>query len=188
MEDLKYLGAILSIKNDWSKEINIRTNKAEKTFYALLKFLNSKTPSRRSKMRLYVSIIKSLQACSPWTTTTTATERKLDVGSWRRRYIKELQEIMNFAPVNTFIEGQRIQWLLGHILRREENDSLRVAFEWKSVGKRPRGRLREMWVDGVTEDLNTMDIEDGHEIVQDRKEWRDIVVTAIERVRLTLKE
>jgi len=29
---LKYLRETLSIKNDWSKEINIRINKAEKTF------------------------------------------------------------------------------------------------------------------------------------------------------------
>lgn len=54
VEELKYLGAKLSIKNDWSKEINIRINKAEKTFYALLKFLNCKMLSRRSKTKLYV--------------------------------------------------------------------------------------------------------------------------------------
>jgi len=34
VEAFKYLGATLSIKNDWSKEINIRINKAEKTLYA----------------------------------------------------------------------------------------------------------------------------------------------------------
>jgi hypothetical protein len=33
--DFKYLGATLSIKNDWGKEISIRINKAQKACYAL---------------------------------------------------------------------------------------------------------------------------------------------------------
>ncbi|KAF0741196.1 Reverse transcriptase domain-containing protein [Aphis craccivora] len=65
-----------------------------------------------------------------------------NVGCWRRRFNTELQEIMNLAPVTNFIKGQRIQWL-GHILRREENGSVRVAFERKPKGKRPRGRPRK---------------------------------------------
>lgn len=62
-EKLKYLRATL--KADWSKKINIRINKAENTFYALLKFLNSKT-------RLYVSIVRSTltYGYEAWTTTT----------------------------------------------------------------------------------------------------------------------
>lgn len=32
VEEFKYLEATLSIKNDWSKEINIYTNKAEKSY------------------------------------------------------------------------------------------------------------------------------------------------------------
>jgi hypothetical protein len=37
--DFKYLGATLSIKNEWVKEISIRINKAPKACYALTKFL-----------------------------------------------------------------------------------------------------------------------------------------------------
>ncbi|KAL4090324.1 hypothetical protein QTP88_025183 [Uroleucon formosanum] len=187
VEEFKYLGATLSIKNDWSKEINIRINKAEKTFYALLKFLNSKTLSRRSKTRLYGSIIRPslTYGCETWTTTVT-TERRLrtfenriwrkicgpvfdtNVRCWRRRFNRELQEIMNLTPVTSFIKGQRIQWL-GHILRREENDPVRDAFEWKPMGIRPRGRPKKRWIDGVAEDLKEMGIEDWRVIAQDRK-------------------
>jgi len=35
--DFKYLGVTLSTKNDWSKEIRIRINKAQRTFSALTK-------------------------------------------------------------------------------------------------------------------------------------------------------
>lgn len=57
VNDFGYLGAMLSSKNDWSKEINIRINKARKTFYALTKFFTSKMISRRTKVRLYVANI-----------------------------------------------------------------------------------------------------------------------------------
>lgn len=65
-----------------------------------------------------------------------------NVGIWRRKYNRELQQIMNLAPVTIFTKGQRIQWL-GHILKREKNDPIQDAFEWKPVGKRPMGCPRK---------------------------------------------
>lgn len=144
VNDFKYLGATLHTKNDWLKEINIRMDKAEKTFYALSKFFNAKM-SRRTKSRLYVAIIRPVLVywCEAWTTITT-TERKLrtfenrvwrkicepildtHTGVWRRRYNRELQEMLEIGTIINFIKGQRIQWL-GHIMRWEENEPLRVA-------------------------------------------------------------
>jgi len=72
----------------------------------------------------------------------------MTVGSWQKRYNRELQKIMSLAPVTNFIKGQRIQWLRP-ILRREKNDPLRVTFKWKPQGKRPRGYFRKRWIDGV---------------------------------------
>lgn len=51
-----------------------------------------------------------------------------NMGSWRRRYNRELQEMMSLTSVTNFIKSQRIQWL-GHILRREKNNPQGVAFE-----------------------------------------------------------
>jgi len=72
--------------------------------------------------------------------------------------------MINLVPVTNFKD----QWL-GHILRREENDPVRVTLEWIPTGKRPRGLPRKRWIDGVEEDLKTMGIEDWHEVAQDRK-------------------
>lgn len=49
---------------------------------------------------------------------------------------------MGLAPVGSFISGQRIQWL-GHLMRRNEEDAVRVVLEWRPTGKRPRGRPRK---------------------------------------------
>lgn len=38
VSDFKYLRATLSTNNDWSKEINIRINKAQKVIYSLTKW------------------------------------------------------------------------------------------------------------------------------------------------------
>jgi hypothetical protein len=38
-ENFKYLGATLSMKNDWAKEIGIRISKTERTFFAMKKCL-----------------------------------------------------------------------------------------------------------------------------------------------------
>lgn len=196
VDDFKYLGTTLSTKNDWSKEIDIRLNKAEKTFYALSKFFNTKMLSRRTKIRIYVAIIRPTltYGCEAWTTTTT-TERKLrtfenrvwrkicgpvldaHTGEWRRRYNRELTDMLEMGTITNFIKGQRIQWL-GHIMRRGENEPLRAALEWVPHGKRPRGRPRKRWLDGVEEDLLRMGIENWREIAYDRDRWREIVVAA----------
>jgi len=62
VSDFKYLGATLSTKNDWSKEISIRIiqiNKAQEVFCALTKFFTFKILSRKIKARLYVAIIRT---------------------------------------------------------------------------------------------------------------------------------
>lgn len=51
----------------------------------------------------------------------------MNMGTWCKRYSRELQEMMGLAH---FVKGQRVQWL-DHILRRRANDSLGVTFEWK---------------------------------------------------------
>jgi hypothetical protein len=45
----QYLGAILNIKNDWSKEIGIRITKVERAAFALSQFLKSKLFSKKTK-------------------------------------------------------------------------------------------------------------------------------------------
>lgn len=94
--------------------------------------------------------------------------------NWRRRYNKELYNMLELAPV-TFIKGQRIQWI-GHIMRRGENEAARVALEWRPQGKIHRGRPRKRWIDMVEENLKTLGVEDWREAVQDRDGWRSVVM------------
>jgi hypothetical protein len=88
-------------------------------------------------------------------------------GNWQRRYNRELYDMLELTTVTSFIKSQRIQWL-GHIMRRRENEIVRVTLEWKPIGKRPRGRPRKRWIDVVEEDLKILGVENWRETVQDR--------------------
>jgi len=58
VNEFQYLGVMLSVKNDWSREIGIRITKAEKAAFALSKFLKSKLFLKKTKTRLYTAIIR----------------------------------------------------------------------------------------------------------------------------------
>ncbi|KAF0768006.1 MICOS complex subunit Mic60-like [Aphis craccivora] len=68
VEEFQYLGTILSMKNDWSREIGSRITKSERAYFALLKFFKSKLFSKRTKIRLYTSIIRPILTydCEVW--------------------------------------------------------------------------------------------------------------------------
>ena len=196
VNEFQYLGAMLSVRNDWSREIGIRITKAERAAFALNKFLKSKLFSKKTKIRLYTTIIRPTltYGCEAWTTTSN-TERRLRTfenkiwriicgpvydnraGAWRRKFNRELQDELELAPVTSFISGQRIQWL-GHVMRRNEEETVRTVLEWKPTGKRPRGRPRKRWLDTVEEDLKKIGVQEWRTIVHNREEWRKIVMAA----------
>ncbi|KAF0753469.1 Uncharacterized protein FWK35_00019834 [Aphis craccivora] len=84
--------------------------------------------------------------------------------------------MLELTTVTSIIKSQRIQWL-GHIMRRRENEVVRVTLKWKPIGKRPRGRPRKRWID-VVEDLKILGIENWRETAQDRDRWRSVVMAA----------
>jgi len=50
------------------------------------------------------------------------------------------------GPVTNFIKGQVIKWL-GHIMQIDNNETLRIAMEWKSQGKRSREKPRKKLIE-----------------------------------------
>ena len=68
----------------------------------------------------------------------------------------------------------RLRWF-GHVRRREEGHIhvLRRAVELEMVGKRPVGRPRKTWRQGVEEDLRRLNIRE--DMVDDRQQWRRLI-------------
>lgn len=62
----------------------------------------------------------------------------------------------------SYVKGQRIQWF-GHIMRREETNEVWASIEYKTTGKRPRGRPKKQWTKRVRHDLKILEVMDWEE-------------------------
>jgi len=48
VNEFQYLGAMLSVKNYWLREIGVRISKTERTLFTLSVFLKVKTPLKKN--------------------------------------------------------------------------------------------------------------------------------------------
>lgn len=84
-------------------------------------------------------------------------------------------ENVGLVPVSSSISGQRIQWI-GHLMRRNEEDAVRVVMEWKLTGKRLRGWPRKRWIDKMEEDLKKIGVQEWTTSVHNREKLMKIVM------------
>jgi hypothetical protein len=66
-----------------------------------------------------------------------------------------------------------LEWL-GHIIRINDNWTVKKIFEGKLEGRRGRGRPRLMWIDDVEDDLKNMGLKIWRINALDRVEWASI--------------
>ncbi|KAE9539532.1 hypothetical protein AGLY_004784 [Aphis glycines] len=190
VNSFKYLGSIVTEKNDITKEVAARIQAENRIYYGLEKLLSSRSLSREIKRRLYTSLIRPviLYGSETWALRKSdenkflILERRIlrkifgpikdnIIGEWRRRKNIELQEIFNENNIAETIKKKRLQWA-GHAIR-SQNSLLRMVLEQNPVGKRPLGRPKLRW-----EDLVKRDIEDlggganWKDLAMNRDAWR----------------
>jgi hypothetical protein len=66
----------------------------------------------------------------------------------------------------------------GHINRMPETSTVKKKYKWKPFTRRPVGRPKSRWEDGVRNYLKKMKLIKWTEQVQDRFKWKDIVEKA----------
>ncbi len=66
----------------------------------------------------------------------------------------------------------RLRWF-GHVVRREEDHIVRRAMEFEVEGRRPAGRPRKTWRQGVEEDMRRLNIR--AEMAGERIQWRRLI-------------
>jgi hypothetical protein len=89
-------------------------------------------------------------------------------------------EIKTRELPNTKIKSRRMRWAV-HVARMGEGTNVYRVLMGKTQGKRPLGRPRRRWEDGIRMDL--MEIGWGSvdwiQVAQDRDRWRALVNTVM---------
>jgi hypothetical protein len=76
----------------------------------------------------------------------------MDRGSWWIRTNQELYQLCGENDIVKFCKLSRLRWA-GHVIRQHDDDLSRRVLLSEPGGKRPRGRPRLRWEDGVEEDV-----------------------------------
>lgn len=193
--EFKYLGSIVTDNNDIMPEIKQRLNAGNRSFFALKKLLRSKVITRKTKLRVYKTIIRPtvIYGSETWTLTQKQEkmlitwERKIlraifgpirEGDVWRRRYNHEIAKLFKEKDIINYIKSKRIQWL-GHIERMDNSRGTKKIFKGQCQGQRKRGRPRKRWIDEVEKDLKAIKITNWKTKARDRRLWSRIVREAM---------
>jgi hypothetical protein len=97
-------------------------------------------------------------------------------GDWRKLHSEELHNLYLSPDIITQVKSRRMRWA-GHVARMGEKRKVYKVLVGKLKGRRPHGRPRRRWEDGVRMDLREIGLGcvDWIRLAQDRDRWRAVV-------------
>jgi hypothetical protein len=97
-------------------------------------------------------------------------------GEWRKLHSEELHNFYLSPDIIRQVKSKRMRWA-GHVARMGEERKVYKVLVGNLEGKRPLGRPRRRWEDGVRMDLREIGLGDVDWILlsQDRDRWRAVV-------------
>jgi hypothetical protein len=101
----------------------------------------------------------------------------MDQGRWRIGTNQEHYQLCGEDYIVKFCKLSRLRWA-GHAIRQDDEDLSRRALLSESGGKRPRGRPRLRWEDGVEEDVARLDCRNWKIVALNREGWRKLLKEA----------
>lgn len=184
VEEFCYLGSIVSKTGGGLADVLTRIKKAQNVWGMMKNIWSSNKISRNTKLRIFNTNVKSvlLYGCETWKATKEITQRlqvfvnrclrRIMRISWQDRICNaELWKLSNQKPIIEEIRMRKWNWI-GHVLRRDPNDTSRMALEWNPQGSRKRGRPTLTWRRTVLQELQNHG-----------KSWRQIKTLANSRPR-----
>ena len=187
--DFTYLGSIVDEKGGTQADIKGRVGKARAAFTSLSKIWKDRHISRKTKVKLFNSNVKSvlLYGSETWSLTKSCT-RKLQtfINTCLRRIMKihwkdkvhntTLWESTGQIPIIDEIGRRRWRWI-GHTLRKPAGTITRHALQWNPQGQRSRGRPRTTWRRQIEDDMEKGGFgwKEATRNAQDRNGWKAVV-------------
>jgi hypothetical protein len=166
-----------------------------RAFFTNKKIFQSKLISKKSKIKLYNTIIGPIviYGSECWVLTENIKQKLLVFerrtlrrifgptqkanGEWRLKTNKELENIIRHENIVRYIKSKRLSWL-GHVERMSDERVAKRIYKWKPYATRPKGRPRLRWQDEVRNDLRKMGVKNWKQRVQERKQWKEIIEQA----------
>jgi hypothetical protein len=102
---------------------------------------------------------------------------KQENGTWRKRHNYELYEILNKPNIFNYIKVKRLAWA-GHLVRVNNDRTLKKIFNTKPDGARSVGRPKLRWEDGVDQDIRTLGVNSWKKVALNRDEWAKLLKKA----------
>lgn len=186
-----YLGASIRADGDTSAEIKRRIMLANRCYYGLQKHLRSRQLFKNTKCTIYKTLIRPVltYGCESWPLTRSDEnmllrfERKVlraifgakqENGAFRRRYNFELDQDYAEPNIISVVKASRLSWA-GHLARMEPQRIPATLFRNNPQGRRGVGRPKMRWIDGVEQDLKTLQVRNWREKALDRQTWFSII-------------
>jgi hypothetical protein len=96
-------------------------------------------------------------------------------GEWRKLHSEELHNLYSYPDIIRQVMSRQIRWA-GHVARMGEERKVYKVLVGKPEGKRPLGRPRRRWEDGIRMDLREIGLGgvDWIRLSQDRDRWRAV--------------
>jgi hypothetical protein len=94
-------------------------------------------------------------------------------GEWRNLHSEELLSLYSSPDIIRQVKSRRMRWA-GHVARMGEERKVYKALAGKSEGKRPLGRPRRRWEDGIRMELREIALGGGVDwirLARDRDRW-----------------
>jgi hypothetical protein len=165
--------------------------------------LSSRRRSTKVKVKIYktINLTGGLYGCETWSVTLRE-EHRLRVfenrvlrrifgprrdevtGEWRKLHNEELHNLYSSADIIKQVKSRRMRWA-GHVARMGEERKVYKVLVGKPEEKRPLGRPRHWWEDGIRMDLREIGLGgvDWIRLSQDRDRWR-AAVSAVMNLRV----
>ena len=193
VSQFKYLGSMITEDNDIKTEVSTRIQLANRGFYGLEKVLKLKALSKALKIKMYMTLLRPivLYGSETWALRKTEEsrlmifERKVlrkifgpiydrQTREWRKLHNVELQGLFQRPNIVREITKRKLSWA-GHAWRKQ-GTLVKWVIEEEPNGKRPIGRPKLRWEDGVKKEVEK--IEPGvkwREVAEDRDRWQNLV-------------
>jgi hypothetical protein len=146
-----YLGSVVSKTGGADEDVENRVRLANAAYGALREIWPSHNISRRLKLQIFNSNVKSvlLYGCETWKVTNSVTNRlQVFINRCLRKICgifypeiisnEDLYRKTDQIPIATEIGRRKWNWI-GHTLRKPATDITRQALTWNPPGKRRRG-------------------------------------------------